>query len=192
MANTSATGGVLLPLQVQPPQDLDLSIILQNLVRDVTGLRGDLVRPRWQAQPPSQPKDSETWAAIGEISQTPDSYGFSRMSADGQSMLMRTHWTIDAMLSVYGPSASLICARMAQGMLIEQNREALGLHGVRYVGCGTAMSIPEMINNRWIRRTDLPLQFRRIVDMDYAVLNLLSAPGEVRTADDAQPFNAED
>ena len=37
-------------------------------------------------------------------------------------------------------------------------------------------AVPELVNQQWVRRQDLPITLRRIVRRTYPVLNILSAP----------------
>lgn len=50
MANNSATGGYLLPLQASPPlEDAELEAVFQGYIAGVSGLPSNLVRTRWPA-----------------------------------------------------------------------------------------------------------------------------------------------
>ena len=52
MSNTSATGGYLAG-QLAPLADDELDDAIQAAVASISGLPGDLVRPRWQPAGPS-------------------------------------------------------------------------------------------------------------------------------------------
>ncbi|MCX5495372.1 hypothetical protein OSH11_11690 [Kaistia dalseonensis] len=157
----------------------------------ITGLPGDLVRPRWQPIPPQQPAADMTWAAVGIVRATPDANASimhipSDAGGDGADHMQR-HETIEALASFYGPSASANAARLRDGLALPQNRDMIrtattdaGVDiGMSFIECGTVISVPDLVNQTWLRRCDLPLVFRRRVDRVYPVLNLLSAEGTI-------------
>lgn len=189
MPNTSATGGYLLPTNVAAPDDQDLQVILQGLIVGCTGLDGTLVRPRWQPTMPAQPTPGTTWAAIGVMQELADPYGYTSPLKEANTKITLTlHWTIDALCSFYGPQGGRYANALTTALLVAQNREAIATQGLRYVGSGQTMRTAENINTQWIRRVDVPLQFRRAIDSDFSILSLLSVPGQIGTEAISQPF----
>lgn len=57
MPQDTTTPGYL-PPSTSPAYDAALDQMFHDLVMGITGLTGDLVRPRWQAEPPQQPEHS--------------------------------------------------------------------------------------------------------------------------------------
>lgn len=186
MANTSATGGYLAPTAPVPPDDEDLDNLLQELVAGVTGLPGEMVRPRWQPTVPKQPEPTENWCAMGVSVQTNDSGPAIRHdpAGDGSDTYTR-HQQIDLMCSFYGPSAKGYAQRLADSMSIPQNSEQLALNGMKFVRASDIQPVPALINQQWNRRYDLTLVLRRKITRTYPVLNLLSA--EVQSTTDSVP-----
>lgn len=75
--NTSATGGYLLPAKQFPlPGNLSFRQFLQQIFVGLSGLPGDLVRPRWQPSPPKQPDIFINWLAIGITEVKPDANAY--------------------------------------------------------------------------------------------------------------------
>ncbi|WP_313817903.1 LIC_12616 family protein [Cupriavidus sp.] len=186
MANTSATGGYLAPTAPVPPDDEDLDNLLQELVAGVTGLPGEMVRPRWQPTVPKQPEPTENWCAMGVSVQTNDSGPAIQHDSvgDGSDTYTR-HQQIDLMCSFYGPSAKGYAQRLADSISIPQNGEQLALNGMKFVSASDIQPAPALINQQWNRRYDLTLVLRRKITRTYPVLNLLSA--EVQSTTNSVP-----
>ncbi len=186
MANTSATGGYLAPTAPVPPDDDDLDNLLQELVAGVTGLPGEMVRPRWQPIVPKQPEPTENWCAMGVSVQMNDSSPAIQHdpAGDGSDTYTR-HQQIDLVCSFYGPSAKGYAQRLADSMSIPQNSEQLALNGMKFVRASDIQPVPALVNQQWNRRYDLTLTLRRKITRTYTVLNLLSA--EVQSTTDSVP-----
>lgn len=181
MPNTSATGGYLAPAVASPPvEDASLDALFQAAIVGVTGLAGNLVRPRWQPNPPRQPEPTVSWCALGVTLLTADagpyiSHDGTANSGLGQDTYVR-HEDIAVDCTFYGPAGQQYAAMARDGFCIPQNMEGLRTSGVFFVDSGDVRSFPELVNQQWIRRYDLSLKFRRQVNRGYQVENLLTAP----------------
>src|SRR5689334_15168070 len=134
----SSTAAILQPSSTVPPGDLDLDAIIQTLIVGVSGLTGDLVRPRWQPTQPKMPDIGTNWCAIGVTSITPDDgpaiihqptlffgqglYGAGPYggSSDGSDVLFR-HEQIEVLASFYGTNAQQISGITRDGLGFPQN-----------------------------------------------------------------------
>lgn len=173
--NTSATGGYLSPASSPAPaEDAALDAILQQLIVNLTGLPGNMVRPRWQETPPQEPCLTDNWAAIGVTTISPDGYTPSITHSASGDTLTR-HEKIEVLASFYGPSGQMNAAMARDGIFIDQNMEALKALGFGFVDVGPIRSVPELTNQRWRRRYDFTLTLRRKVVRVYPVLDLASA-----------------
>lgn len=178
MANTSATGGYIQPASTAvPEEDLALDVILQDMVAGITGLAGEMVRPRWQPTQARMPEVTANWCAIGVNMIRPDDNAAISHdpTGDGADSLVR-HEDIELLSTFYGPEAAMRAAMLRDGLQIAQNREALTANGIGFVTAGEVRAVPELVNQQWVRRQDLPITLRRIVRRAYPVLNILSAP----------------
>lgn len=173
MANTSATGGVLLPAS-NPADDDALDTIIQANVSQLTGLAGANVRPRWQASVPKQPDPTVDWCAIGVLTAEPDADAWMALDpANPLQSLYYRHESIEYLASFYGPNSKKNSALLRDGLEIDQNREILAANAIAFVACGTLRAVPEFVNQQWIKRTDMTIDFRRKVTRTYQVLSLL-------------------
>lgn len=173
----SSTGGILSPADAPAPaQDADLDALLQSAIASITGLPGSLVRPRWQPTMPKQPEASVDWCALGVTSSDPDAGpSIEHISAgDGTDRYAR-HEELELLASFYGPHASAFASRLRDGLAIPQNMETLHANDIGFVECGKARTVPDFVNQTWIRRVDMLVRFRRKVTRIYAVRNVLAA-----------------
>jgi hypothetical protein len=169
-----------IPVPPVPIEDADLDAILQQVVTGVTGLPGSMVRPRWQPTPPKQPEPTVNWCAIGVIASTPDAFpyithvsgaGITDPSAD----TFWRHELLEVLASFYGPQAKAYAGYLRDGLNLPQNCEVLVANQIAFVGTDVMRAAPDLINQQWVRRFDLPLQLNRKVQRVYAMPNILSA-----------------
>jgi len=182
MPNSSATGGFL--QQTGASIDgVDLKQFLQQLIVNVTGLAGNLVRPLWQPNPPNIPGIEVDWCAFGIQNQIPDANSYHKQLDEGGAQLLR-HEELEVYCVFYGPDAKINAGKLRDGLEIGQNREILLLNGIGLKGFSNTKTFPELINNRYFERSDITMTLRREIRRDYDILHFLSADGTVY-ADDA-------
>lgn len=177
MPNTSATGGYLPPSVASPPLEGDaLDAEFQKAVVGITGLPGAMVRPRWQPGNPKQPEPGVDWCAIGVTLQTPDATPHIQHDPAGNGLdRLKRHEAINVLCTFYGPNGMRYAATLRDGLQMPQNLEALALVNIGLNNAGDITAVPELINQQWVKRYDIPLTFSRQVVREYGVLNVLSA-----------------
>ena len=183
MPNDSSTGGYLSPVAPSSAQfDAALDAVLQPLVAGITGLPGNMVRPRWQAAVPKQPEPGTDWAAIGITTIDPADYPAEWHDGTGGGSDTQQAWEeFTVLASFYGPNGMGNASLLRRGVYVPQNREALQLAGIDVVEAGTITAAPDLVNQQWIRRYDIPLRLRRKVQTTYPVLNIASADDVIVT-----------
>ncbi|AWJ93318.1 hypothetical protein Sp245p_26210 (plasmid) [Azospirillum baldaniorum] len=189
MSNTSATGGPILPNgTVAPLEGKALLVFLQGWLAPLLGLPGQMVRPRWQAEPPAIPDAGEAWAAIGITARPADAYPSVTHdpSGDGQDIVVR-HERLELLVSVYdlgvAGQADAHAALLRDNLTIRQNSEPLQLAGFALIETGTLTPVPSLLKSRWLYRVDLPITVRRAVARSYPVLNLLQGQATIIAGD---------
>lgn len=189
--NDSSTGGYLGPAVATPPlEDAALDAVFQQLIVGVTGLPGAMVRPRWQPTVPKQPEPSVTWCALG-IRAMPLDAGpaiVHNPSGNGSDTYIR-HQAIEVLATFYGPSAMQLAQLLLDGLAIPQNLEQLKANDMQSVNEGDLRAAPEFVNQQWIRRYDVTLNFRRKITRTYPVLSILSAGGSMQTPQGTTPIS---
>ncbi|MBT9516702.1 MAG: hypothetical protein IV112_08410 [Methyloversatilis discipulorum] len=177
MANSSATGGYLQPAGTPAPAEDDaLDDIIQAAVVGITGLSGDLVRPRFQPGHPRHPEHGTNWCAVGVVESTRDAGPAIEHQAAGDGFDRYTrHQEIRVLASFYGPNAHRFAGLLADGLAVPQNLETLAAQGVAFIDADDARRVPELINQQWVNRYDVPVRLRRAIRRSYPILNILSA-----------------
>jgi len=190
VGNDSTTPGYLVPTAPSPPlEDADLDAVFQQMVVGLTGLPGNLVRPRWQPTVPQQPEPSVNWCAIGVTSSDADANPamIHNGSGDGSDILQRNE-ILTVLLSFYGPNASANAAQARDGIYVSQNNAVLSGFSMGLVGVGKKRAVPELVNQQWVRRFDFEMTVRREIIRTYNVLTVLSADGTVDSDPRTIPF----
>jgi hypothetical protein len=184
MPNDSSTGGFVQPTSTAPIEAQALGRLLQQMVVGVTGLAGNLVRRRWYPEPPVIPAAAVAWASIGIRNVRADwnAYVAHDPTGNGADVLQR-HEEFDLDCSFFdlgeGGQADNLADLLRDGLSIPQNIETLRAAEISVVGVGDLMSVPSLLNERWLYRVDVAVQMRRRIVRSYPILNLLSAPGTV-------------
>lgn len=186
-SNSSATGGYLAPSTPAPAGDLDLDAQIRDLLAGLTGLPGDLVRPRWQAPDdgagkalPRMPDRATTWVAVGVTSIAAlGQPAFVHFGEDeGYSVLHRQE-RIEALATFYGPRSDAYAALVRDSLYVAQNREGLLARGMALTDVGEARRIPEIVAMGTRRRTDLPLTLVRAIERTYPIRNVVQGVGTI-------------
>lgn len=181
MANTSATGGYLVPSSSQGlPGGLSLEDFIQTVIVGITGFSGTLVRPKWQQKPPKNPDIDTNWIAFGIQINSGDANAFVGLDADDNNMLARME-KIQVQLSFYGPDAQENISLLRDGFQIQQNLEALRSANMGFNGFSDAIRGPDLLNERWVDRWEATLTLVRTVQRVYPVLSFASARGSIHT-----------
>jgi hypothetical protein len=181
MPNTSASGGPLSPAGTPAPlEGLALNQFIQQWMVGLTGMAGNLIRPRWQPEPASIPTEGNAWAAVGIIRRPRDTFPYISHDAtgNGSDNLFRNE-SLECLASFYdlgvNGMADQLAALFADDALIPQNSEALLAGGFMLVEVGEPVTVPSLLKSRWLYRTDVPFTLRRTVARNYPVENVLTA-----------------
>lgn len=170
----STTGG---PLDVVPgPSAEATEDVLGDLLAGLTGLDRQLVRPRWQPDPPKQPEASVDWCAFGVAEAAPEA---AQLIHGDDVARLHTEELVTVPLSFYGPRAADLAKAVRAGLRVPANRALLRRHSLALVAVGPAVPAPDLVGGAWIRRIDMPLTIRQgtpITAGAVQIRNILSAP----------------
>lgn len=177
MSNTSATGGYLLPAADAPlPGNLTFEQFLQTVLVGVSGLPGDLVRPKWQIQPPAQPDITVDWLAFGLAEDDADTFAYNDTDSAGNNVFQRME-ALTLQCTFYGPNSLTFMKLVRDGFQIPQNMEALESADMVFAYTGKATRVPDLVNERWVDRWEMSVVLRREVLRVYPILTFLTGAG---------------
>jgi hypothetical protein len=169
----------------EPKSGQALDDLLQQVVAGVTGLPENLVRPRWQAEPPPIPPLDTDWCALGVTDSTPLNYPAMVYNSDfppGQGSGQIWDWEeFDILCSFYGPNSDKYARRIRTGLFIEQNRICLNLLSLAFVNTSGRTRVPALIQMQNLQRYDITLNMRRLIQDTYPILYFLSGNVDVIT-----------
>jgi hypothetical protein len=175
MATSSQQSGYLRPT-TSPVYNDPLDDILQAAIVGITGIPGSLVRPRWQPEPPQQPSFDTNWCAFGIVRSVVDAFAYEGHdpAGEGTSSVDRDE-LLYVLHSFYGPSSHAICEQFRDGFEIGQNRAELLASGVALVEVGEATVLPALLKEKWVKRVDVTVTYRRRTSRVYQVRTIQSA-----------------
>jgi hypothetical protein len=161
---------------VSPTQPYDdaLADVLSAVVVGLTGLDPNLVRPRWQPQPPTQPSATTDWCAIGVTTHTGTDFPQWTQDTDLTATLHRLEM-LDVLATFYGPHSSTYAQTLRDGLYMWSNHWQLEQSGLKLHGTDPIAHMGEEVNAQEIQRSDLPISLTRIVDSAIASPTVLEA-----------------
>ena len=188
MATNSAEPGYLEP-SASPVYDDGLEDILQAAIVGITGLAGTLVRPRWQPEPPQQPDFAIDWCAFGLTDTEVDTFAYDKHDPAGQGVnRVQRDEVLTVLHSFYGPNAHANCERLRDGFEVSQNRDFLRTNGITLIEVGKAQQLPALVKEKWVKRIDTTIQYRRRTSRTFQVLTITSAQGQIVTEEYTVPI----
>ena len=181
----------------QPLAGQSLDDFLQQFVAGITGIPGNLVRPRWQPEPPNAPPITHTatpgntpvvpcWAAVGVVRSSPLGFPANTEIATGAAASngfsqQSDQEEFDLLCSFYGRLADNFAVALRAGLMVAQNRECLQLANIGLINTSGRTRVPTLTQGQWWMRVDITATFQREVRSFYPVLYYLSAPFRITT-----------
>lgn len=181
MSNDSSTGGYLQPVPQFPvlPGGLTFEQFIQSVFVGISGLPGDLVRPKWQPNPPKQPDTSTNWLAFAEVNNDADTnmYVGSKVVSSTIVNVSQRMEELEIQCSFYGPLSKSYMQLTRDGFQIQQNLDALTSAKMGFVNAQRGHRIPELVNEVWVDRWEMNFFLRCQILRSYPILTFLSTSG---------------
>lgn len=197
MANSSSTGGYLVPAPAPAPlEGRTLLRFVQQIIAGITGLDGKMVRPYWQDEPPDVPEAGIAWAAFKITRRPSDEFPFVGQypwAPNPEAINLQRHEELDVLTTFYDCGstgaanedgtglADYYAALLRDGFSIPQNRDQLFLTGMGLAKIGELITAPVLLKGRWQYRVDLNFTIRRQIDRVYPVQTITAAEGILYT-----------
>jgi hypothetical protein len=180
MAIDSTEAGYLVPSANTVVEGDALDDVFQQMLVGLTGLPGDRVRPRWQRNPAKMPEISTDWVAVGVVDEN-EEHGAAVVTFDAATgSKVRRHEDVSVLATFYGPNSKGYARQVRDALQLPQNRELLQSSYISFVDAGTIRAVPEQFNEQWVKRADLTLRFRRVIERTFAVKSFASADLDVK------------
>lgn len=168
-----------------PPSDDALDDVFQANIVNVTGLNGSLVRPRFQPEPPAHPEHNVDWVAFGVTTEDADTFAAVTHDPNGDggrgADRVERDELITLNMSFYGPNNGRLITQYREGLQVEQNRWDLAAQGIALVSVGTIINLPALLKDKWVKRKDTKVVFRRRAGRTYKVPSLVSGSATINT-----------
>lgn len=174
--NSSAAG--YLRSDTAPLYDKDLEDIFQRVVVGVTGLPGQLVRPRYQPDPPTMPGFDVDWASLGVAVQD-DMWDAFRVTNPDGSYTVEGQETILVTVSFSGPNHSAFARAWRDGLRIGQNRDDLTAQKIAFHSFAETAVLPALLKEQWVKRSEVRGTFHRWAVRHYPVLTIQAADADI-------------
>lgn len=176
MATSSTEAGYLLPSD-EPIRADPLDDALHDCIMGIVGaIPGQLIRPRWQVEPPAQPDFDVDWVAFGVVRTIRDTFAHAQHEPAGAGAdVMSRDELLFVLLSFYGPNSAQYAERFSMGVQVTQNREPLRQIATSFVEVQEAITLPALLKQKWVRRVDITAVLRRRVAFTYPIANVESA-----------------
>ncbi|MGB9040374.1 MAG: hypothetical protein WCC23_17955 [Acinetobacter calcoaceticus] len=162
----SASGGYITP-SGGSAYDQELGDIFQDFIVGITSLPGDMVRPRFQTEPPPMPAVGEDWCAFAVKSITPDDGPYFEQKDETMDSIRHEELTL--FLSFYGDHGQSIANVLKDGLGIPQNIAQLKAQKIKFISTGEIITAPDFLNNQYVHRYDLTAVFKRKTLRTFAV-----------------------
>lgn len=167
----SSTSGPLLPdPNTDPPFGQPLEDFMQQVLAGITGLPGNMVRPRWQPEAPNLPDAGVNWLAFGIQTIDSDTYPAVQHTNNLDTLYRDEEFEIQC--SFYGVKAQYFASTLRDGLVVQTNLDVLREAGVAPVSSGSIIRAPSLVKELWLDKYDLALRFCRRITRTYPVLNL--------------------
>jgi len=171
----SSAAGFLRPLS-SPIYDDPLDDYFHEFLVGLSGIPGDLVRPRWQPEPPNQPNFTINWLAFGFPRITEDAFAYQGQGPDNpETGLVQRDEVLTMLMSFYGPQGGQIGKQVSASIQLSQNRAYLRTQQISLIEVEDQIKLPALLKEKWVPRVDINVRFRRRAGWVFAIRSVESA-----------------
>lgn len=161
------------------PQVLNVTQFIQTVIVGITGVKGQLVRAKWQLNPIEQPDVNTNWIAFQITNNIADANAAVQTDKDGNTNLERSE-SLEVSCSIYGPNCYEIAGQLRDGFQIQQNLAALRAAKMGFTAVSQLSRSPDLVNERWVDRIEMSIVLTRRIQRDYPILTFSSSKGSIK------------
>lgn len=173
----------ILPVAPEPVYDKALEDIFQGVVKGIVGLPGNLIRPRWQQDPPNLPSYDASWIAFGLTIGPKQWDAYKKFDTAANAYVVEGSEAIVMAASFYGPQNEALHRKLEDGLQLDLNRADLEAQKIKYIGAGDPVNLPALLKEMWYLRVDVSFAFSRWVRRVYPIDSINSAAGSIKASD---------
>jgi hypothetical protein len=177
IAADSSQAGYLQGSTLTPYGDA-LEDLFAHVIQGITGLPGNLVRPKNQVTPATLPAFDVNWASFNVFVEPTLWNAYKTMQNDLSYTVEGTE-TLRVTATFYGPGYQDLERSWRDGIQLAQNRDELTSWGIAFIEFADPVVLPLLLKERWVKHVDLRGTFQRWAVREYKVHTLLSADGTI-------------
>lgn len=157
----------------------DLEDLFHDVIVGIMGLPGNLVRPRWQPEPPNPPGADIDWVAFGLSALAPQWDAYTHFDTADQTYYVEGSQHLECLLSFYGPDHGHHRGEFLDGLQLTENRQQLADNKIAFMSFAPPVQIPALFKNQYRLRSDVKVYFNRWVKRPYPIGYFTSASGSI-------------
>lgn len=156
----------------------ELEDLFGRVIQGITGLPGNLVRPKYQNDPPTLPQFDVDWCAFN-VYVEPVLFNAYKTLEDDLVYTIQGTEVLQVTVSFYGPHFQEVERSWRDGMQLAQNRDELTAADIGFVSFADPVTVPMLMKQKWAKHIDIRGTFHRWAVRTYKVRTLLSADGTI-------------
>lgn len=161
-----------------PPYDKALEDIFQRAIIGVTGLPGNLVRPRNQPTPPTRPGFDVDWASFS-VYVEPTMWNPHKVKLPDDSYVVEGTEILRLTVGFNGPNYQEFERTWRDGIQLGQNRDELEEAKIALIEFADPVVVPVLLKEQWVKAVDIRATFHRWAVRTYPVLHFASADVDI-------------
>lgn len=143
---------------------------IQNAIVGIVGtLAPELVKPRWQQEPPNMLAPRSDWCSVGVVGSEMNITSFITQLISDTTSEVLYYEELTVLVSFYGANAGRNDARLRAGLAISQNTAMFRAAGCAVVRHSGPTKVPSLLKQQWQPRVDSTLILSRFSSHRFAV-----------------------
>ena len=178
MADSTAAG--YLRPGTSPPYGNELEDVFQRAIVGITGIPGNMIRPKYQPSPANQPGFDVDWCAFSVYVEPRMWNPHKAVLPDGSYVVEGTE-VLAVACSFYGPNYQALETSWRDGVHLGQNLDELVAQKIAFIEFDDPVVVPVLLKQQWVKKADVKATFHRWTSRTYPVLSLVDAPGTINS-----------